>query len=131
VTVVGAVIVVAGRVLGARRSAPALLAGQWEFPGGKVEAGESDADALIRECREELGITIEVIGELCRIVGTMELRLLHARLTAGRPAPLQDHDQLRWLSATELDSVPWLPLDLELLPVVRALLIGEPMIGSD
>jgi 8-oxo-dGTP diphosphatase len=118
--VVGAAIVRAGRVLAARRSAPRALVGGWEFPGGKLEPGESEVDALVRECREELGVGIRV-GAL---LGTVTppgfvLRVYRATLVAGEPRPLQDHDELRWLAADEVADVPWLPADLPLLPAIR------------
>jgi 8-oxo-dGTP diphosphatase len=119
--VVGAAIVRDGRVLAARRSAPPALAGGWEFPGGKVEPGEPDAEALVRECREELGALIEVHG----LVGTtaindrMQLRVYAAELVSGEPSARQDHDMVRWLDAAELDSVPWLDVDRVLLPSIR------------
>ena len=117
--VVGAAIVRAGRVLAARRSAPAAVAGGWEFPGGKVEPGESETDALVRECREELGVEIRV-GALLGTVAqdSFVLRVYRAALLAGEPLPLQDHDELRWLAADEAPAVPWLPADLPLLPAV-------------
>ena len=117
--VVGAAIVRAGRVLAARRSAPAAVAGRWEFPGGKVEPGESETDALVRECREELGVEIRV-GELLGTVAqdSFVLRVYRAALLAGEPLPLQDHDELRWLAADEAPAVAWLPADLPLLPAV-------------
>jgi 8-oxo-dGTP diphosphatase len=121
--VVGAAIVRAGRVLAARRSAPAAVAGGWEFPGGKVEPGESDVAALVRECREELGVDIRV-GQLLGVgaPGGVMLRVYRASLVGGEPRPLQDHDELRWLAADELATVAWLPADRPLLPAVRALL---------
>jgi len=122
--VVGAAIVRDGRVLAARRSAPPELAGGWEFPGGKVEAGESEPAALMRECREELGVEVTVAELLGSAPGgvKLELRVYRVVLVAGQPRPLQDHDELRWLSAAELDSVGWLPADRPLLGVVAALL---------
>jgi len=119
--VVGAAIVRAGRVLAARRSAPAALAGGWEFPGGKVEPGESPAAALARECREELGVQIAV-GELLGTADVAPGIVLHvhvAELIAGEPQPLQDHDELRWLAGDELDDVPWLPADRPVLGALR------------
>ena len=119
--VVGAAIVRGGRVLAARRSAPAALAGAWEFPGGKVEPGESPAAALARECREELGVQIAV-GELLGSADVAPGIVLHvhvAELIAGEPQPLQDHDELRWLAADELDDVSWLPADRPVLGALR------------
>jgi 8-oxo-dGTP diphosphatase len=119
--VVGAAILRHGRVLAARRAVPAELAGQWEFPGGKVEPGESDVAGLVRECREELGVQIAV-GELLGCVEPpgFALRVYVAELIAGEPEPLADHDELRWLGAAELDDVPWLPADLPLVAALRA-----------
>jgi 8-oxo-dGTP diphosphatase len=118
--VVGAAILRHGRVLAARRAVPADLAGQWEFPGGKVEPGESDVDGLVRECREELGVQIAV-GELLGCVEPpgFALRVYLAELIAGEPQPRADHDELRWLGAAELDDVAWLPADRPLIAVLR------------
>ena len=115
--VVGAALLEAGRLLAARRSAPADLAGRWELPGGKVEPGEKPEAALARELREELGVDAEVME---RVPGVWPLRtpfVLHvwtARLRPGSPAPhpLQDHDDLRWLDAGELWDVDWLDQDV-------------------
>ncbi|MFF9027936.1 (deoxy)nucleoside triphosphate pyrophosphohydrolase [Streptomyces iakyrus] len=119
--VVGAALVEDGRLLAARRSAPAELAGRWELPGGKVEPGETADAALARELREELGVDAEVDG---RVPGEWPLRepyVLHvwtARLRPGSapPEPLQDHDELRWLGPGEIWDVPWLDQDV---PAVR------------
>lgn len=115
----GAAIVRNGRVLAACRARPPELAGGWEFPGGKVEPGESEPDALMRECREELGIAIQV-GERLGDAVDGRIRLVLYACTAGaeEPRPLEDHDELRWLSAAELADVAWLPIDRALLPVV-------------
>ncbi|MDP9117245.1 MAG: (deoxy)nucleoside triphosphate pyrophosphohydrolase [Actinomycetota bacterium] len=121
-TVVGAAIVHLGRVLAARRSAPAELAGEWEFPGGKVEAGESDEDALVRECREEIGVEIAV-GRLLgagRTAQGLTLRVYLAEHLVGFPEALVDHDELRWLGPDQLDTVRWLPADLPFVAAVKA-----------
>lgn len=122
--VVGAAIVRGGRVLAARRTAPAAAAGRWEFPGGKVEPGESPAEALVREVREELDCTIEVTGWLDGEValGTAYvLRVAVARLVSGDPDPVE-HDEVRWLLADELESVDWLDGDRPFLAGLPAAL---------
>ncbi|MDX6211681.1 MAG: 8-oxo-dGTP diphosphatase [Frankiales bacterium] len=126
--VVGAAIVevVGGvaRVLAGERSAPPELAGRWEFPGGKVEAGESDVQALVRECREELGVDIAIGAQLggdLPIGGGRVLRVYAARLGAG-PLTVTEHRSVRWLCADELDSVPWLATNRPLLQPIAALL---------
>lgn len=113
------------RLLAARRSAPAALAGRWELPGGKVEPGEERHAALHRELAEELGVTVALGAELVApegaawpITATHRMRVWFASLVDGTPAPLEDHDELRWLAADELDDVPWLDGDV---PIVAAL----------
>jgi 8-oxo-dGTP diphosphatase len=124
--VVGAAIIDGdGRLLSARRSRPALVAGRWELPGGKVEAGETEIEALIRECREELGVLIEVqsrVGADWFIGPGRVLRVWTARLLSGEPRPLEDHDELRWLNAGCWFDVEWLPADLPVIEALRATL---------
>ena len=117
--VVAAAIFSDGRVLAAQRNAPPELAGGWEFPGGKIESGETPETALARECNEELGIRIKVGARLGIATEGVELHLYAAEIESGIPLPLQDHDKLRWVRPAELDDVDWLPVDRALLDVVR------------
>ncbi|MET9496456.1 (deoxy)nucleoside triphosphate pyrophosphohydrolase [Streptomyces sp. NPDC006552] len=112
----------AGRLLAARRSAPVELAGRWELPGGKVEPGERPEHALARELREELGVAAEPVDRLpgeWPLKPGYVLQVWRTRLRSGTPAPLQDHDDLRWLTPDEVWSVDWLDQDV---PAVREVL---------
>lgn len=123
VTVVAAAIVDGSppRVLAAQRSYPEELAGLWELPGGKVHHGEEDLAALVRECREELGVTVAPGARVCPDVtigpGTV-LRVWWARLVQGVPQP-NEHAALRWLRREEMDEVAWLPADAPVMAAVR------------
>ncbi len=124
--VVGAAIIEGGRVLACERSAPPGVAGRWEFPGGKVEPGEAETDALARECAEELGVRVAVGARVGRDVrmahGRSVLRVYAARLLHGDQPKALEHAELRWLSAAELDSVDWLPADVPIVAALRPLL---------
>ncbi|MFV2020391.1 (deoxy)nucleoside triphosphate pyrophosphohydrolase [Micromonospora sp. LOL_023] len=125
--VVGAAIVLGGRVLACARAHPPPTAGKWEFPGGKVETDETEVDALIRECREELGVAIavgdRVGGDQVLGHGRAVLRVYLASLRGPAQPTALEHSALRWLAADELDQVDWLPADkpivAELRPVLR------------
>ena len=122
VEVVGAAVLRDGRVLASRRTEPPRLAGLWEFPGGKVEPGESDTQALVRELREELQVEAlvgERLGGDLLIGETAVLRVYLCTLVSGEPA-LVDHDAHRWLTAEQLLDVPWIPVDLPLVAQLRA-----------
>lgn len=124
--VVGAAIIAHGRVLACARAAPPEVAGRWEFPGGKVEPGESEVAALVRECAEELAVRVEVGervgGDVPMAHGRSVLKIYTARLVGPAQPRLIEHAELRWLAADDLDSVAWLPADKPIVAALRPLL---------
>jgi 8-oxo-dGTP diphosphatase len=128
--IVAAAIVIDGRVLACERSAPPEVAGRWEFPGGKVEPGETDAEALARECAEELGVRVEVGARVGPDVplahGRAVLRVFVATLLNGDQPRALEHTAMRWLAVGDLDSVPWLPADKPIVAELPALLTKGP-----
>lgn len=123
--VVAAVIMKEGKVFATQRGYGEFKDG-WEFPGGKVEAGESPEEALRREIREELEVEVNV-GDL---IDTIEYDYpafhlsmkCYACTIAGGSPHLLEHEAARWLSADQLDSVAWLPADITLIPKIAGLL---------
>ncbi|WP_449386007.1 (deoxy)nucleoside triphosphate pyrophosphohydrolase [Cellulomonas soli] len=122
-------------LLAARRATPASLAGRWEFPGGKVDPGESAEQALHRELREELGVRVGLGAELVgpdggawRLSDAYVMRLWLAEVVSGTPEPLVEHDELRWLPAGQWTDLPWLDADVRIVEalVASTLLHGAP-----
>ena len=116
-----------GALLAARRRSPVSLAGRWEFPGGKVEPGEAPEDAVHREIREELGVRMALGAELTgpddgawRLSERYVMRLWLARVVAGEPQPLVEHDELRWLPRGQWLTVPWLDADVRIVEALAA-----------
>ena len=121
--VVAAVVTHRDKFLACRRAEHKSLSGFWEFPGGKVEPGESDQIALGRELEEELGIQVVVGNFVCRSEsaanGTqIEMFTYFCELNSLPPTSSSDHDELRWVSVEQLKDLSWPELDL---PVVEAL----------
>lgn len=129
--VVGAALLRDGKLVAARRTAPAEAAGRWELPGGKVEPGETPDDAIVRELREELRIEARVVGWLAGeapIGDTHRLRVAVCR-TGQQPRPTV-HDRVRALGPEELDEVDWLEPDRPFLAQLRDLLLAESVEGA-
>jgi 8-oxo-dGTP diphosphatase len=127
IVVAAAVIIEEGRVLLSRRKSGTHLAGAWEFPGGKVEAGEDPRAALVRELREELGIDAAA-GEVVDVTfhryeeaqKAVLLLFFEANRTAGSPAPRAlDVAAFKWASRADLDPARFPPADVEVLGKVR------------
>ncbi len=110
-----------GRVLAAQRGYGELKDG-WEFPGGKLEPGESPEQALVRELREEMDVTVSVEEKLGMVeydypAFHVRLHLFAASVTEGKIV-LLEHEGARWVDENTIGELSWLPADLDLLPAV-------------
>ena len=95
----------------------------WEFVGGKVEKGESREDALVRECKEELDVTVKPLDVFCTVDHvypdiTIRLVLFNAEILSGEPK-LLEHADLKWISADEIDNYEFCPADKEILEKIK------------
>lgn len=119
IIVTAAIMVKANKVFAARRNPGSHLAGFWEFPGGKIDEGETPEECLSRELSEEFGIATEVgqfFGESIYDYGTKTIRLLAYQVThVSGHFQLMAHDDCRWLAVDELDQVKWAPADIPLV----------------
>jgi len=123
IRVVAGIVERVAHVLCARRGPDQDRSGLWEFPGGKVEPGEDDVAALIRELAEELDIQVSVAGHVATSVHTeggrtIELVGYRCTLVAGSPVA-REHAELRWMRPSALLELDWAPADL---PLVRAII---------
>lgn len=123
--VVAALIWDKDRFLACQRPANKSRALLWEFVGGKVEAGESFEDALIRECREELAITVKPLDIFMEVVHeypdlTVHLVLFNAKIAEGE-ITLLEHNDARWLSPSEIPQYSFCPADKEILEAIMKL----------
>lgn len=95
----------------------------WEFAGGKVEPGETKPQALIRECQEELAITLEVKNQFMDVTHeypdlTVHLTLFDAEIREGRPRMLEHHD-MKWIRVSEIDNYSFCPADVVILEKLK------------
>lgn len=126
VRVVGGVLVRDGRIFAARRGPGTSQAGWWEIPGGKVEPGETEAQALERELREELAIEVAVREPIALSIHPyphveVALAAWTCDLLSGTPTPTE-HDRIGWFGPDELQALPWAPADIPLVHAMVALL---------
>ncbi|WP_458408101.1 (deoxy)nucleoside triphosphate pyrophosphohydrolase [Anaerotignum sp.] len=117
--VVAALIWEGERFLACQRPANKARALLWEFVGGKVEPGETKEEALVRECREELDVTVAVEDVFMEVTHeypdlTVHLTLFNAKIAEGTPKKLE-HNDIRWLKVEEIDQFPFCPADEEIL----------------
>ena len=125
VNVVGAFVQRDGKILICRRPKNKAQALLWEFAGGKIEVGESKQDALVRECFEELDVTISVGEELCTVTYdypeiTVNLTVFFASILSGEPRCLE-HEAIRWITPDQIDDFEFCPADVEIIEKIKLL----------
>ena len=123
IKVVAAIICNGDRVIATQRGYGDFKDG-WEFPGGKIEDGESPQDAIVREIREELGADIRVKGFLTTVEHDypqfhLSMDCFWAELVEGSKMTLLEHEAAKWLTYENLDSVDWLPADVKVVEKVK------------
>lgn len=123
INVVGAVVVENGEVLCAQRGAVDSLPNRWEFPGGKIEAGETPREALVREIAEELNCRVEVGNEVATTeheydFAVVMLKTFYCRLIEGTPQ-LTEHAAMEWLAPELLGRLDWAPADIEAVQILQ------------
>lgn len=124
INVVGAVILRDGQVLCAQRGHGSALGGLWEFPGGKIESGESPREALEREIVEELHCQVEVGAEITTTAheydfGIVRLTTFYCELVMGEPR-LTEHADVLWLEPEKLEILTWAPADIPAVEIIKS-----------
>lgn len=123
IKVVGAVIIENNKILCAQRSKSMSLPLLWEFPGGKIEQDESPEEALIRELKEEMNCVVEVAEKVTTTVheydfATIELTTYYTKISEG-DIQLTEHNQIKWLTRSELSSLEWAPADIPAVELIK------------
>ncbi|MBQ4340768.1 MAG: (deoxy)nucleoside triphosphate pyrophosphohydrolase [Firmicutes bacterium] len=117
--VVAALIWEGDRFMACQRPAHKTRGLLWEFVGGKVESGESKEEALIRECKEELGVTVRVKDVFMEVLHeypdmTVNLTLFNAEIAEGTPQKLE-HNDIKWITRKEIKNYNFCPADVDIL----------------
>lgn len=112
-----------GKIMICQRPKNKTRAMQWEFVGGKVENGETKAQALVRECMEEIGVTVEVGEEFMEVYHTYPdidicLTLFKCKIVGGRPQKLE-HNDIKWITRDQLDLFEFCPADKDILETLK------------
>lgn len=124
IDVVGAVILADGKVLCAQRGSHGPLRGKWEFPGGKVEEGETRREALDREITEELRCSVRIGNELTTTrheydFALVTLTTFYCQLIEDEPV-LTEHQEVRWVAPVELSELDWAAADIPAVQLIQA-----------
>lgn len=131
IEVVAAIIHETDKILATQRGS-GDFAGMWEFPGGKIEPGETAEQAIVREIQEELEVEIVPEEFLVTVEHTyptfhLTMHCFIASTASGAPIHLLEHSAAKWVSPDELDCVDWLPADVKVVDALRVYLAKHPI----